>query len=385
MKREYKHILFSAPLMLSIALIFSGCAAKTIPSEEKHDSFTSVFSNITDTAYYFCSLDNQTTVLDYETMKTLPLCNRPNCKHDKNDCISHRLKGNIPLISGTSLYYFIDTGNYMTQGDDGKPYLELGSTLYRFDLMTNQEEKLYHIDGVSVSHQISYGSLLHDGTIYFIGNHFNPEYDETGMICGYGSSGGRMELFALNLSDLTIQSYGDLYHIDALSKIYPYARNSGEVYMKGLFENRFYFEVCFVPDDNIHTNYVRYVTWFDLDTKTYHGEPQDYSNIDFCNADFVSKDYLVLTREKQADVYKAGQAEPIILKDDCFQLPCYLSVFDDTLYYDGKAFDLKSGKGRTLEDIFHKQVIAKYGDSYIVSDIGMKDNFEKIPAEQLLK
>ena len=110
----------------------------------------------------------------------------------------------------------------------------------------------------------------------------------------------------------------------------------------------------------------------------------DYSNIDFCNADFVSKDYLVLTREKQADVYKAGQEEPVILKDDCLQLPCYLSVFDDTLFYDGKVVDLKSGEGRTLEDIFHKQVIAKYGDSYIISDIGMKENFEKTPAEQLL-
>ena len=53
------------------------------------------------------------------------------------------------------------------------------------------------------------------------------------------------------------------------------------------------------------------------------------------------------------------------------------------MYYDGKAFDLKSGEGRTLEEIYHKQVIAKYGDSYIISDIGMQENFEKIPAEKL--
>lgn len=371
-------------VLFGTALIFSGCAAKTARSEEKYDSFSNVFSNTSDTAHCFISPDYQTTILDYETMKTSPLCNKPNCKHDKNDCISHRLNGKIPLFSGTNLYYFIDTGHRMAEGKDGKPYLELGSTLYRFDLMTNQEEKLFHIDGVSVSDQISYGSLLHDGTIYFIGNHFNPEYDETGLMCGYGSSGGRMELFALDLSNLTIQSCGDLYNIDALSEIYPYASHSSEVYMKGLFDNKIYFEVCFVPDSDINSNYVNYVTWFDLDTKTYHGEPQDYANIDYCNADFVSKDYLVLTRKKQADVYIAGRAEPVILKDDCFQPPCYLSVFDDTLYYDGKVFDLKIGKGKTLEDIYNKQVIAKYGDSYIISDIGMQSGFEKIPAEKLL-
>ena len=175
----------TVPILLSIALFISGCATPTTQSQENYDSFSSVFSNITDTACYFRSSDNQITVLDYETMKTLPLCNRTNCKHDKDDCISHRLNGNIPLISGTSLYYFIDTGNYMTQGEDGKPYLEIGSTLYRFDLTTNQEEKLFHIDGVSVATQITYGMLLHDGTIYFLGNHLSIDYDDTGMVLGW--------------------------------------------------------------------------------------------------------------------------------------------------------------------------------------------------------
>lgn len=371
-------------IMLSIALVLTGCAKQTAQSAENKDSFSSVFVNTTDTAHYFRSLDNQTTVLNYETMETSLLCNKPNCAHDRNDCIVHRLNGNIPLFSGSDVYYFVDTGNYMTQDSDGKPSLKLGSTLYRFDLTTNTEEKLFHVDDVAVS-QIWHGSLLHDGTIYFVGNHYDVEYDETGMMCGYGTSGGRMELFALNLSDLTVQNYGDLYNIDALSKIYPYARNSGEVFMKGLFDNKIYFEVCFVPSTEMLAQYVEYVTWFDLDTKTYHGEPQNYADIDYCTADFVSKDYLVLTREKQADVYIDGQEKPVILKDDCFQSPCFLSVFDDTLFCGEKTFNLKNGEMQIKPELDEKSVVAKYGDSYIISDLGMQSNFEKIPAEKLLK
>lgn len=371
-------------ILLSFTLLLFGCSTQTEQSEEKYDSFASVFSNTTDFAHYFRSEDNQTTVLDYETMKTSLLCNKPNCKHDRNDCISHRLNGNLPLFSGTNLYYFIDTGNYMTQDENGKPCLKLGSTLYRFDLTTNQEEKLFHIDDVSVS-QIFHGLLLHDGTIYFIGNHYNPEYDETGLMCGFGTSGGRMELYALDLSDLSVQNYGDLYNIDEIAEIYPYVRNSGEVFMKGMFDNKIYFDVCFVRDFNLNSNYVEYVTWFDLGTKTYHGEPQDYCNIDYCTADFVSKDYLVLSRDKQVTVYIAGQDKPVILKDDCFEPDSPLSVFDDTLfYYDGKAFDLRNGMARKLDGMHFKQVVARYGDSYIISDIGMQSGFEKIPAEKLL-
>ena len=378
--RAAASILFSIVL---IVLTFTGCTEQTAQLKTNY-SFASMFFNTTDTAHCFRSLENQTTILDYETMETSSLCNKPNCKHDKDDCINHRLNGNIPMFSGTDAYYFVDTGGYIKEGEDGKPYLELGSTLYHFDLTTNTEEKLFHIDGVSVSKNC-YGWLLNGETIYFIGNHYNAVYDETGLICGYGNSGGEMELYSLDLSNLTIQNYGDLYNINKLSEMYPYAKNSSEVYMKGLFDNKIYFEVCFVPTSDSDTNYVEYVTWFDLDEKTYHGEPQDYSSIDYCTADFVTKDYLVLTRKNQADVYKAGQKEPVILKDASFQPCSLLSVFDDTLYYyDGKAFDLMNGKVMILKDMCNKQVIAKYGDSYIISDIGMQANFEKIPVSQLL-
>ena len=89
------------------------------------------------------------------------------------------------------------------------------------------------------------------------------------------------------------------------------------------------------------------------------------------------------TREKGCTIV-TGEWLTFADQDDCFEPDSPLSVFDDTLfYYDGKAFDLRNGLARKLDGMHFKQVVARYGDSYIISDIGMQENFEKIPAEKL--
>lgn len=47
-------------------------------------------------------------------------------------------------------------------------------------------------------------------------------------------------------------------------------------------------------------------------------------------------------------------------------------------------FDLNSKEERKIDALTGKNVVAKYGDSYIISDNGIEDIFEKIPAEKLL-
>lgn len=345
------------------------------------DSFASTFYNTTDTAHFFRSLDGQTRILDFETMENVLLCNKPNCNHKSNDCIVNRLNGNVPMFSGTDTYYFIDDYPRIQEGDDGKPFLKLGSTLYRYDLTSSREEKLLYIEGVSVSDNC-YGWLLHDGVIYFIGNHYSPEYDENGILTFYGNTGGKMELNAVDLSTMEIKQYGELYDLETLAQYYPNVKNSGEVYMAGVFDEKLYFNVGFAH--SIESGYSFYVTWFDLNSKTYHGEPQDYTNIDYCSADFVSRDYLVITREGQADIYKAGREQTVTIKDDSISPWSFLSVFDDTLFLCEKAFDLNTKESKIIDLLKEKAVVAKYDDSYVISYINKQQDFEKIPASQLL-
>ena len=67
-----------------------------------------------------------------------------------------------------------------------------------------------------------------------------------------------------------------------------------------------------------------------------------------------------------------------------------LSVSDDIIFCDGKAFNMNTKEVREVEnlkpdnpDMLSKKVISRCGDDYIICD--ETRNFEKIPAEQLLK
>lgn len=135
-------------ILFLCALLLCGCGAK-VPAAP--DSFASMYFNMTDAMYCYKSLSNNAHILDFESMEDSLLCHKPNCTHNSEDCILARMSGNIPVFSGTDAYYFVDDGASIQEGEDGKPFLKLGTTLCRFDLTTNSEEKILHIDGISAS------------------------------------------------------------------------------------------------------------------------------------------------------------------------------------------------------------------------------------------
>ena len=382
MKFKEKLLMCSLPLMLFI----QGCSDTQSETDDESstsdDSFASMYFNTSEMMHCYKDLNGKTAVLDYESMETSLLCNKPNCHHTTDrDCIVNRLNGNVPMFSGTYAYYFIDDYPEITDGEDGKPFLKLGSTLYRFDMKNYSEEKLLYVDGVSVSMNC-YGWLLHDGTIYFVGNHYNTKTDENGFIKNWGNTGGEMELYSIDLSTKKIQNYGDLYNVTELTKYHPLTSRSGEVYMKGVFDNRIYFQVAFSGGEG----YLHYVKYFDLSTKKFVGDPTDYENIDFCSAAFVSNDYLVITRKGQADIYKAGQEQPITIQDMDIIEVSYLAetAFDDKLFLYSKVYDLNTMDCISLPNRENTVVIAAYRDNYIVSKENGQGEFDKIPKKDYL-
>ena len=376
MKKQPILILFLCGVLLC------SCGAK-VPAAP--DSFASMYFNTTDTMLCYKSLNGKTHILEYESMEDSLLCNKPNCTHNGSDCIVARLGGNIPIFSDTYAYYFIDDSPSIEEGEDGKPFLKLGTTLCRFDLTANAEEKLLHIDGVSASFN-DYGWLLHDGAVWFIGNHYSPKTDENGILTSYGITGGKMELYSVDLKTQKISNYGDLYNVEELTKYYPKVPNSSEVYMCGVFDGKIYFNVAFVASaDEMSGAYVNYVTYFDLQTKTYHGEPEDYENIDYSTVSFVSDDYLILTKDGTAEVCKTGAEEPVTISDTDIYAGMFIpvSAFDDTLFCCGKAYDLNTKKCIELTDNQNMKVIAAYQDSYIIGEGGQSD-FKKVKKADFL-
>ena len=366
-------------------------AGESAASQEKHepetgtvDSYANSYRNCSAADFYcYKTEENVTNILDYESMNIVSLCNKPNCNHKAKDCIVKRLDGNVPVFREQCAYYFVDQEPKIQETEDGKIDLILGSDLYCYDFRTNAETKLFHADA-SVSDNC-YGWLLHNDVLYYIENQYSRSYDETGCFYGVGNTGGNMTLCSVRLSDLQSTELCKLYDVEKLTEYYPVTPNSGEVYMEGLFDNKIYFDVCFVDDKKPRgAQYSSYVTYYDLSDGTYHGTPEDYGNIDFASVTYCSSNGLVICKEGEATVKRNTDSEAILLEHPCFTERSFITIMDDMLFCEGNAFDLNTKELSFPAALTGKSVIAKCGDSYIISDLGMQKGFEKIPAEQLL-
>ena len=371
------------------ALLMSGCSSDLpVPDGE---AFTDGYRSFLPEAYCYSSYtDNGLKLIEYATMTNSSLCSKPNCSHRDQNCIVQRLDRMAPLISDGYAYYFSDSDAELYENENGNSDLKLGSALYCWNLKNGKQKKLLRVDGYSIS--AYYGWLMHGGLIYYVGNGLSRYYDENHNLLSYGNSGGEMSLCMADPVNSDTAGLCQLYDIETLKSFFPAAAQSAEAYMKGLFENKIYFNIAFVEQGEQWEGgfiYHFYVTYYDLNDGTYHGTPVDYKHIDYAAVSFLSDDYLAICRDGEASVYQSGTDEPVILKDDCFYPEAELTAFDDTVFCSGKVFDLNTREVHEAADLNPddptmnaKEVIARYGDDYIVRDDAL--NFEKIPAEKLL-
>ena len=377
---------FSFYITLFSMIIFctTGCSTGTkVPAANSGDAFSDGYSSVYPDAFFHLQEDGLVRRLDYDSMQDMLLCNKPNCTHAEKDCAENCLNGKVPIFADNCAYYFVNAEQQFIQGKDGKTELQISTELCCFDFAKGEEKSLLQLSDCSVS--ANYGLLLHDHKLYFVSNALSRFYDENGMLVGVGGTGGEMHLFAVDLNDLSVSDLGSLYDVDALAEYYPLAVSSGEVYMKGLFDNKIYFNVGFVVELNGEETYQFYVAYYDLSDGSYHGTPDDYTQIDFASVRYVSDDYLVICQEGAASVYQKGSSEPIVLEHPYFGRDVFMFVSDDTVFCYDMAFDLNTRSARKLDHMNENLVITRYGDFFIYSDQSYMNNFEKIPAEKLLK
>lgn len=389
MKKQTARICALQCVIIMLMFGLQGCVWNNNKIPTTPDSFSDGWKSHYDEMLVYKTLANEKwniKVLNYETMEKSSLCNKPNCTHNQLDCIVQRLDGNIPVFGAGKAYYFTNDPPQIKENENGVRILQLGATLYSYDLTTNQEEKLCHVDGGFVSSQN--GWLLHDGNIYYISNEFSRSYDDNGNVTGYATVGGTMRLCAVNLSNMKATDYGELYDISDLTTYYPDAPYSAECYMHGIFNNKIYFTVDLresFDTDTMIPQFLNYVTSFDLETQTYSGEPKDYTNIERGRVRFLSKDFLAIASKNNISVYATGNKEPIVFTDDSFNEFTELSVFDNLLFCQGgMVYNLNTKEGREVANLKEKQVLDKFGESYIISESGYPDENEKKTSEQLL-
>lgn len=386
MKLKPKLLLCVLPLLL-----FTGCGNQTPTTP---DSFTDGWYNRSKEmlVYKIHAVSGfHTRILDYKTMEDVSICNKPNCTHTQADCIVRRLGDEMPVLCDGKAYYFKADNPQIVDGENGKRVLDVHSVLYSYDLTSSIEEKLCQIDGGHV--RSDNGVLLHDGKIWYIANECSAWGDGNGNLFGTATNGGENSLQSVSLDDRTVTDYGYMYPRAMLAEAYPNVPNSIFAMIAGIFDNKIYYNVWFLkkmPEylgekENTAPEIGIYVSYFDLSDGSFHGQPEHAEDIDFGKAVFCSQDYLAIAGDGKITVYKSGENEPVVFTDNSFDQNIHAVVYDDLLFCGGgKICDLNTKEMRDSAALKDKEVLAKYGDSYIISNTGNSAEHETISAAELL-
>lgn len=194
--------------------------------------------------------------LDYETMNSTPLCNKPNCTHTDSSCISGLCAGAflVPVIYQDSVYWF--TSDYkIVDSDDGKSQeAEIKTKCMKAKLDTGTVEIFAEIDGVFMNHAIDL--IIDNEKLYIIGSREIYQNPIDGTWGGFSRS-GEQYLYSINLESAEVQNYGQINDS-------PYAENNwihgasifSEVKMGGIYNNKLYMSYRYVEDPQIITDYL---------------------------------------------------------------------------------------------------------------------------------
>lgn len=311
-------------------------------------------------------------VISVPEFNSAPLCSLPNCTHSDIECISKRFNS-VPLICNSKAYYFInDSIEFIVENNITD--IKLGTTLYEYNFTSNKERKIKHIDGVVFSEN---GYIINNNILYFIGNHLGRQYDESGNLISNRNSGGKQQLFSVNLENYDIINLGDMYNPDELTAVYPLAENSAEVYIKGVFDNKIFFDTAFAVEENEIVKFKLYSSYYDLSSEKFE-VISNLNNIIFSEINYISKDYLALSCENELKIYHKTYDTPIVIEDEIISVghhsKCYID--DDLVIYNGYIFDWNSCNKKESEQLKDKKIIMKYENNFITL---MKNEFDIIP------
>ena len=120
-----------------------------------------------DGGYYFLA-GNYLCFLDGETLDAVPVCNRPDCRHNDTDCNAYFDVGWMPFIQAYEGDLFISTQT-STNG-------EMSAELYVVDPDTCKREKICKIPHAFGSNYWQY--MLHRGYLYIVYGSSNIQYVE---------------------------------------------------------------------------------------------------------------------------------------------------------------------------------------------------------------
>lgn len=335
--------------------------------------------NLYDNGFIYINQTNAAEFIDYETLVNTPVCNKPNCRHNDDYCISKLVtsEGNLPIVYHDSVYYFTFTDEIIESKDGRSTSYDIQSQLNKIDLHSGKRETVAEFSDMEATS--SNALYLENGVLYFIALNGSLQ-DNTGAWY-YFSTSGSQYFCSIDLNTGKFVNYGQINNPEKAKSTLFCVEGGGQfgaggnVIVDGIYDNKIWMHYSYADSaDAIYTEYKKTGNFpgndspimhrenvvFDLDTKKIEVSDKP-------DAACIGEGYYIYWDDNKNGYISEKEGKEIILEGFSKTFyTSYLRICNNILWNleNEKCFDLKNG---TISE-FSKKYNDKGVDIYCFKD-----------------
>lgn len=397
-----KNLVPTISILLSIPFVLCSCnKVSTNMIENINDNHYDMVSNLYVNGAIIQSDDaeNRSALyLDYNTMITTPLCNKPNCKHNDSNCLSYKCLNNNAMcfIYNDCIYWFESAVNIVDADNGTDTKADINTILYQGNISTGEYKKFVEIPDVCMDSATE--MITHDDSLYVIGA--ESVYQEEDGSWTQMSNIGNQYLYKINLDNGEIKNYGLIN--DAPTAYYNWTAHGiidANVMLTGIYNDKLYMSYRYVDNVEAINDYVDYQDdWVDAEEKIPWNRVNkclDFKTDTICESDLPAADLI----ENGCYIYNDETFH--ILDESGTEYVCseitadndYHTTFVNDILWKGSenlCFSIKNNKEYVIAEKYQNKeltVLAYNEGKYIISytDDLFHTCFDKVSEDELLK
>ena len=410
-----RHRLFMLPIVISLCIALAGCSdlesshnAQEYMITNRVPIMVSAGRNVYDNGLVYHQ-GSIAMFLDFATMQSMPICNKPNCTHSDSTCVAKSCVANTntiePIIYHDKIYYFTST-NKIVDADDGKSQsFSIHSTCFCSNIKTGETETFLQFDNYDPTGSVN--SVLIDSKWYFIASDDNA-YRRNDGSWSYGM-GGKQYLCCIDLETADFQNYGLVN--DSPFAEYNNIREgnytgtfNAQVMIEGVYDNKIYMYYQYVTDQNELINVLEssenplQAVWTDVpwiyESKVYDIETHSLTTSNDPTRAIINSDYFVYF-DTELECYRE-------LKDNSESNLAGFRESWSPKIVNGKLWNLRKNENETpqvydfatdeitniqsMYTTYDSNIYACYDDKYIVTyiDENKQQKYVAVPEYELI-
>ncbi len=307
------------------------------------------------------------TILKFDTLEEVTLCNIPNCGHYTSQCLAVSIQDTTPIIYNNCAYYFIN--NEKRVEADGKIDYEFKTTAMKYDFSEMQISNFAEYMGGKANNS---GYLI-GSEYYFTVNNGEPEYDEAGNISSIGN-GGAATMLSINLDTAEITEYGEVFDWEKYKNRYPniqteiIGKYKDEIYLAVYMNNNVILSGRVIAF-NVKTNDFREIS--DNLVKDMEGKYIVYMST---NGNLKEEDWSISVEDSDYDyhLYNLETGDTTIIEDVTYS---GVEICGGKMWYDNKCFDIETERIAVISEYMLSLAEFKYKDSYYIIEDDVNKNY----------